>query len=129
MTKHEATAAALVAMVDELGDLEIAVAPFKAKIARADVLRKALRAKFSEAPAGTPFVLDGERFTALLGVMGNESVVDKAALYKLAGWKKYVEISSVSLKAIDEACGVAVLGAVVSIAQTGSRSLSVVAKA
>jgi hypothetical protein len=125
MTKQEAAADALVSMIDELGDLETEVAPYKAKLKRADALRAAIRGRYAGAPPDAVFVVDGDRFRAVISAKGNESVVDNAALYKLAGPKLFVEIASVSLKAITDKCGAAMLGAVVSIEQSGSRSLVV----
>jgi hypothetical protein len=125
MTKQEAAAVALAAMVDELGGLEIEVAPYKAKIKRADALRSAIRGEYSGTNPYESFAVTGEQFTALLGPCGMQSVVDNGKLFKLAGPKLFLEMASVSLKMITAFCPTA-LGAVVTIEHAGLRSLSVV---
>lgn len=126
MTKKENALAALVLITDELGDLEAEVAPWRAKFARVEVLRAALRAAFASADAGKSFRSEGERWAALIGPMGGVSVVDRLALLKLIGPKKFVAIAAVSLKAIEEAHGAGVVGAVVSVEPRGPRSLALV---
>jgi len=126
MTKKENAVAALASLTDELGDLEQELAPWRQKFARVEVLRAALRAAFASGDAGKSFKTEGERWAALIGPMGGVSVVDRPALWKLIGSRKFVEIAAVSIKAITDACGAGVVGAVVSVKPTGPRSLALV---
>jgi hypothetical protein len=126
VTKTQTAAAALASMVDELGDLEQETAPYKAKIARAEVIRAAIRGTYKDASPAGSYQAHGERWSTLIGPMGNQSVVDTAALYKLAGPKLFLEMASVTLGAITEKGSAALLGAVVSVAMSGPRKLSTI---
>lgn len=116
-------------MCDELGDLDLELAPMRAKLKRADAIRLAIRETYADDLPGGHYSVHGERWTVLIGAKGNESVVNIPALYKLAGPKLFLEVVSASIKAITEKCGAAVLGACVSTRMTGTRSLALMAKA
>jgi hypothetical protein len=126
VTKQQTGAAALVSMIDELGDLEAEVQPMKARIARIDTLRAALRAEYSTKDSLTPYTANGERFTLNVGAAGNATVIDRERLHKLIGPKKFMQVVTVTVKAITDLCGAAIAGAVSSSQQTGTRSLSIV---
>ncbi len=126
MTKKQTADQALAAMVDELGDLEGETQPWRAKIARVDTLRAAVRAAFRDRDPTKSFQARGERWECLLGPSGHMSIVDRSMLLKLIGPTQYAHISTVSLKAMQAECGADVLGAVVSTEPTGPRSLSVI---
>jgi hypothetical protein len=126
MTKKEAAKAALIKMVDELGDLEEEVGPWKAKLARVETLRASIRAVFARSDPGRMYQAAGERWLCLVGKNGNASIVDKAELLKLLGPAKFAEVASISIKALEENCPKEVLGAVVSLEQRGPRVITVV---
>lgn len=116
-------------MVDELGSLEEELRPVKSKIARVEVLRRALRAPYLDADPNTTFLSEGSRYRVLIGAAGNESVVNGLLLLKLIGASKFTELATVSLAALQKNCSGDIVGAVVSMAQTGSRKLEVIALA
>jgi hypothetical protein len=126
MTKREQAAAALARMVDELGDLEGEIAPFKAKFARVEVLRSAIRSAYAKADPGRMYQASGERWVCLIGKAGNQSVVDKAELLKRVGPSKFADAANVSIKALEEHFPKEILGAVVSLEPTGPRIITVV---
>jgi hypothetical protein len=119
-------ASALAKLADELGDLELELAPLKAKFARLDAIKLAIRGAYKTASAGDAYQVDGKRWTVLVGVCGNQTVVDVLALFKLVGAKVFLSIAGVSLKAIQENCAAEVLGAVVSTRLSGSRQLTTI---
>jgi hypothetical protein len=67
-SKSAAVPSPLSLEIDELGRLELRLAPFVPDLARVDVLRKAIRARFASAPAELAQRGDGERYFALLGI-------------------------------------------------------------
>jgi len=126
VTKKEAQQAALAKMVDELGDLEQELEPYKPKFARIDQLRAAIRGVYARADPGRSYQPAGERWMVLLGKQGNLSLVDKPQLLKLVGAAKFADIATISLKALEEKCTPDVLGAVVSLEQIGPRMITIV---
>ncbi len=123
MTKKEAASTALVGMIDELGDLEREVQPYRIKIARAEALRAAVRASFRG--CSEPNVAaEGKRWRVLLGPAGNQSTVDVPALVKLIGPALFAKLATVTVKALQTHCPPDVLGAVVSTEPNGPRSLT-----
>jgi hypothetical protein len=125
MTKKDMRAAALVDLVDELGDLERELQPWRAKFSRIEALRAALRAAFARSDVKETFRAEGERWAVQIGVPGSVSVIDREALLKMIGPKKFASIANISLKSLEAACGADVVGAVVSMQPTGPRSLAI----
>lgn len=126
MTPTEKRAALLSGMIDELGGLEAEVQPMKARLARIDTLRAALRAEYALKDGTMPYTASGAKFVLNVGAAGNVTVVDKTRLLKLIGPKQFLVVVTVTVKAITEICGVAIAGAVSSTQQTGTRTLAVV---
>jgi hypothetical protein len=126
MTKAETASSAMAAMVDELGSLEEELAPHKSKLARVEVLRKALRAPYLDADPNTTFLADGERFRALIGAAGNQSYVDGLLLLKLVGAQKFAAAATVSVSALQANFTADIAGAVTRTAQTGVRRLELI---
>lgn len=113
-------------MVDELGDLEQEIGPHKAKFARVEVLRSAIRSAFSKADPTRMYQANGEKWVCLLGKAGNQSVIDKGELLKRVGPQKFCDAASLTIKALEENFSAEILGAVVSLEATGPRILTVV---
>lgn len=113
----------IAALVDELGDIERELAPFKAQIKRAEVLRSTIRGAYKGHDPAASFSVEGVRWRALLTACGNESIIDLPKLFRLAGETLFVECVSASLKTLEQKCAPAIVGAVVSTRQSGSRSL------
>ena len=120
---------ALTAIVDEIGDLHATLDPLKLKIARLDLLRKALRKHYDDKPADSYFTAAGERFEIVVGPRENERKVHVSALIKAIGAKVFQRIASVTLTKLEQEAPHAIAAAgVVTIAPTGSRSLKVTEK-
>jgi hypothetical protein len=124
-----AAADPLAAIVDELGDLEKELQPFKPKIARAEALRKMLRDKYREQAADQSFQVHGTKWSALLSACGNSTEILVRALFKAIGASKFLDVATVSIKAASAAVPAEVLASCSSVSQTGSRSLTVVPRA
>lgn len=88
------------AIVDEIGDLESLLAPLKPKQARLDALRTELRASYDDAPGAEAFRADGTRYFVMVGERGDQTVVDTAKLYKRIGWKAFLVLANVTVKAL-----------------------------
>jgi hypothetical protein len=127
--KKAPPASPLALLVDEMGDLERELAPFKLKTARLEALRRSLRDSFrKENPSGT-FEVHGARFLALVGPCGAQRLVNVAALFKLVGPKRFLAMAAVSLRALSEHATPEIELAVIETSDTGPRGLSVLAKA
>jgi hypothetical protein len=90
----------LAAAVDELGALEAELAPLKPRLARAEALRSALRARFEGQPADAACEARGNRFIAALGPKATERTVDVAELTKRIGWRAVMPLAKVALNAL-----------------------------
>lgn len=110
--------------VDELGALDKELAPYAAKIARVEALRKAVRANFADAAPEKPFEAKGEQFVILVGPRARERSIDYPQLWKLAGVKLMRKIATVTFKAL-EAEEPALVAGVTTFGLTGSRSLKI----
>jgi hypothetical protein len=126
MTKKEKAAAALASMVDELGDLEAAIAPHKINFARVEVLRSSIRSAYAKQDPGRMYQAAGERWVCLIGKNGNASIVDKPELLKRIGPAKFAELAAVTIKSLEEHVSKEILGAVVSLEPIGPRIITVV---
>jgi hypothetical protein len=113
------------AAIDEFGDLVAELAPFKAKQTRCTELAKTIRSWYVLEDANTGYCADGDRFVASLGAKGSETVIDYKAAYKAMGAKKFREAATLTIKALEAALPAALVLAVTSKEQTGSRSLQV----
>lgn len=113
------------ALVDELGSLERDLAPHLTKIARVDVLRKALRAHYAgdAYPAADEIQVQGTRYTAILGPRGNETVVNYPGLIKAIRVHAFARFATCSLAALQKNVNPAVYAKVTSVAAIGWRSL------
>lgn len=116
-------------MVDELGDLDFFLAPYRGKIAREEQLRKKLRAEYAEKPGDQDFEIAGSRFVAFLGMRAIERWVNVQRLAKHVPLKMLTAIAGVTLKALEEAKIAGNVQAIcIQSTQTGSRSLKVLPK-
>jgi hypothetical protein len=128
-SKKAPPASPLALLVDELGDLERELAPFKLKAARLEALRKSLRDSFRSQPSDGTFEVAGTRFLALVGPCSAQRLVNVTALFKLVGGMRFLKMAAVSLKALAENESTDVGLAVIETSDTGPRGLSVLAKA
>lgn len=115
-------------IVDEIGALERELEPAKPKIARLDLLRKALRSFYEDKPAASSFLAQGERFDIAVGAKAYETVVNVPKLFKEAGAALFMKIVSVTKKALESQVSPEIAMSVLSTEQTGTRTLKVVEK-
>ncbi len=114
--------AELAAMADELGALEKEMAPHAQKLARIDLLKKQIRAACPVSP-DKQWTLTGNRFLVMLNPCAMERSIDILKLVRLVGAKAFATFATCTLKALEAANPPAVIAAVVTTEQTGSRSL------
>ena len=107
---------------DELGALVKEMAPHAQKLARIEVLKKALRAGCPVAPC-LSWTVTGEKFITELGPCANMRCVNLTALVKMIGAKAYSLFATTTLDALEKNVAPATVAAVVAITATGSRSL------
>lgn len=119
---------ALAKLVDELGELDQAITPdIKAKIARAEIVKKAIRQHYDDKQADAYFTAAGERYAATIGPRAQEKKINIAVLAKKAGAIVFARMASVTLKSL-ETNAPHLYSDVVTIAATGSRTLHVAPK-
>jgi hypothetical protein len=121
-------------LIDELGSLRKELATPEAqdwiqKIARAEVISKAVRAAVPEnTPGNQPFKKAGEKYIALLGPCGKQTVIDYTSLIMRIGAEEYARFAKASLKALEKNVKPGILAFYLSTAQTGTRTLTVIEK-
>jgi hypothetical protein len=116
-------ARAFAAEVDELGALEKEFAPLRPKLARIELLRSAIRARYDDSPAATPFTAEGAHYSILIGARGNVSTINVLKLIKAIGLKAFASFATVTLTALKTHVACGVVATVVSVAAEGQRSL------
>ncbi len=116
----------LAPLVDELGALERDLAPYAARIARVEMLRKAVRNAYATAHAAETFEAAGAHFVALIGARALVRVIDFKALAKALGLAAYAKIATVTLAALEANAPCTVIASVVTSEATGTRSLRIV---
>lgn len=110
--------------LDELGELDQFFAPLKSKLARQTNLREWARGLYDDADAARSFEASGDRFTVLIGPRSNVSTVDVVALIKKVGIKIFCTFAKTTLKDLGEHVSADVAASVVSVAQTGFRTVT-----
>lgn len=119
----------IAAAVDELGDLEKLLAPFKLQIARAEQLRRIVRSAFEDSPAEEEIKATGSRFVAVLGPRGNETRIDFPELIAAIKPERFALFATCTLKSLRDNAPAELVARVTSVGNTGPRSLAVHAKA
>lgn len=114
---------ALAAAIDELGSIEKELAPYAAKIARAKQLKELIR---QQTPDATNEVA-GERFVAMFGPRGNQTVINFGALVKRIGAARFAKFATCTLKSLEENAPDAITS-VTKQEATGPRHLRVLEK-
>ncbi len=122
MAKAKPALDPLAVIADELGALEKEMSPHAQKLARIEQLRKALRAGCT-APAGEASTINGEHFVAVLGVCAMERKINFSALVKQIGAGVFARFATCTLKDMEARVAPAIAAAVVTSANTGSRTL------
>ncbi len=118
-------------MIDEYGELSRQIAEMKPNLARHKVLSDLLQSWYLEHPAGLPAVAEGHHYSLQIGPRENHTtILSIANVRKAIGAVRFLEVCSITLKAIKECLGDGpAFDSLVSIDRTGPRSLKAVAKA
>lgn len=110
-------------MIDELGDIDVRLAPLRSLIAREDALKKLLRTIYADDATEGEIRVNGARFTTVLGPRGNQSVIDLALLVRKIKASAFAKFATCTLAALKENVAPDVADACVSLSATGPRSL------
>lgn len=128
MTKLEREQQA--ASVDEYGALDAKLQPYARDWRRREELAKRLRASVEWAHPAAPLTLAGEAYEVELAPCQMETrIVSMSRVYRLLGARKFVKLATITLKALATAVDPAELASLTVAEQTGSRKLTVRAKA
>lgn len=122
---------AIAALVDEYGRLDAELAPLKPKLRRMEAVAKLLRAAVPEkAKADESVMLAGGIFDVALGPREHRTVFAPAAtIYRKIGKEVFLEIASVTLKALEEHVHPSVVAELTHKEHVGSRPIDVWPKA
>lgn len=115
-------AAAVAAIVDELGVIGRKLAPWRLAITQEEALRKSLRAQFDASPADLAFDAVGDHYTAQLGPKALQRTVNPIKLLKAVGQRVFMQCVGVTLASLERnGCGVP--DGVITEANSGARSI------
>jgi hypothetical protein len=118
--------AARSAVVDEAGELEKKLAPYKGDIRRLEDLRKTIRSWYEGADPTKIFSAYGETYVATVGACGNETVIhDMSSIFEAAGRDKFLAACKLAIGKLPGLVNPALAAACTSQEQTGSRGLSI----
>ncbi len=92
-----------IAVIDELGDLQIKLKPMQA---REKVLLADVQSWCEEYPAAAPVMFDGLKFTAAVSAKANtRKIGSMLKLFTIWGREKFLSLCKVSLEAIEKDLG------------------------
>ncbi len=115
---------ALKAQIDELGALELELAPMRPKIKRAEALRKSVAAAFTGAPEESG-KLDGDKFIALIGERSNQrSITSMPKLFAILKKDVFLENCSFTLGKLEELVPPDLQIGLIEEKRTGSRTVT-----
>lgn len=112
---------------DEKYAIDKALRPYETQIKRREALKKALRAGCPVEP-DEEWTVRGETSVTVLGPCGNNQVIDYPALVKKVTAEVFATFATCTLTALEKNVAPAIIAAVVSEEQTGSRDLKTFAK-
>jgi hypothetical protein len=119
-------------VVDELGrieaDLAKAYAKLEKQVTRAAELRALILSWYDATPANEAALAEGKKFVVQVTACFNQRTLDIGRVYRKLGWKRFLLVCSVPLGKAQAVLGPREMAACVTTAQTGPRSLSVVAR-
>src|SRR4051794_36477 len=114
-----------IALIDELGALEIELAELKGKEARAKAIRELLRKEAVEFPDHMSVMFDGIRYAVQLSPKENErTILNKWTVFEAVGLDVFVSIATIPLGKLDEALPHAEASGLVKKERTGSRTVT-----
>ena len=118
--------AAHAAVIDECGELETKLLPWKPSIAKAEKLRKTIRDWYATEAAGKMFHPAGDVYQAIVGVCGNSTVIwDMDSVFEAVGRERFVANAKFSLDVLASLISPALYQAVTRQEQIGPRNMVV----
>lgn len=113
------------ALIDQLGELDVEIAPLETKKKQAEEIRGQLRGLRPKMKPEQAFQLEGAKFVAQIGVMGDErKISDMKAVARAVGAEAFMGHCSFTLKKLEELLqSSAKVAALVTTARTGSRTV------
>jgi hypothetical protein len=116
------------ALVDSLGALSKALAPFRNRIAAEKKLKETLRKHVADEPPGKAITLTGNEYEAYLGPRAIERTVNVKKLAGQVSHRAFIDMVTVTLKSAEETLAPALASSVIESRFTGTRPLEVRAK-
>jgi hypothetical protein len=116
------------ALVDSLGALSKALAPFRNRIAAEKKLKETLRKHVADEPPGQAINLYGNEYVAFLGPRGVERTVNVKKLAAQVSHRAFIDMVTVTLKSAEETLAPALASSVIESRFTGTRPLEVRAR-
>lgn len=111
--------------VDELGDIDVRLAPLRSLIAREQLLRSAVRDAHAANAAPGEIRVAGARFDCVLGPRGNQTAIDLAKLVRLIKPSAFAKFATCTLAALKLNVADENVALVTSVGPTGPRGLKV----
>lgn len=120
----------LAALIDEYGELSRQLDAMKPAVVRHKVLAQEIQAHFENAPAGETIVVDGSVYQLQILPRDNQTRIrSMSKVYRALGQKLFIELCSITLKAVRENLASEVYESLVLTERTGLRPLKAVARA
>lgn len=114
-------------LIDELGDIRQRLAVVKPLAKRAEALRDIIVGWMAGKKPGATATFEGKRFRVVVGEQQNQrTVVNVGKLFDRLGRKRFLEVCSVTLKAVEESVAVPDRAEFIKEEQVGARKLEVV---
>jgi hypothetical protein len=115
-------------IVDQIGALEAALAPFAGDVEKLSQLRTMARTwpELDKAPAVAPVAYAGKRYVLTLGPRENQRKIRNLAdVFQVAGRIRFVEACSLTLTALAELVGEASVSLYVEESRSGWRPITI----
>ena len=97
-----AAAVQLAQIIDEFGEIERQLVPYRHLVSKREDLRKKIEAHTNESPAEETLVLEGNVYRVIAGPRAiRRAITNMLEMFKRIGQKKFFEICTVSLTKLD----------------------------
>lgn len=113
-------------LIDEFGRLDAELSPHKGKQRRMEELARIIRSWHAGSDLEATVSSAGDEYEVVLSAASMQThISDMAEVYKLLGRQKFIEISSVTLKSLEQAVDSAAYASLTRKERTGSRTIVV----
>lgn len=120
----------VIAIVDEFGEIDRLVKAFAPTLRRHEELKKQIQSLAADKPAEVDVSLDGRLYQVQISARKLErKIVDVPRVFVMLGKKRFLELCSMTLKALESAITPDRFAEIVVEDRTGSRTITAVAKA